>query len=250
MSALKEFLKVYLKPHLIRSGLVLSRNMRYDRQTWLIMKRILRADSHCIDVGCHKGELMDWMLELAPKGKHSGFEPIPYLFEKLKLKYGSKVQLFSNALGCEPGKATFSIVKNAPAYSGLRQRLYQVENPEIEEVEVTVETLDLLFSNQQDLRLLKVDVEGGEYDVLRGGKALIQRCRPYILFEFGLGSAEYYGSGPEIMFALMESMQMQIFTLKAFLQHKAALSNQEFVNHFSQGTEYYFLAAPAEKPFR
>ncbi len=212
MSALKEFLKVYLKPHLIRSGLILSRNMRYDRQTWLIMKKILRSDSNCIDVGCHKGELMDWMLELSPKGQHSGFEPIPYLFEKLKLKYANRVQLFSNALGCEPGKATFSIVKNAPAYSGLRQRLYQVEYPEIEEVEVSVETLDHLFTQQQQLRLLKVDVEGGEYDVLRGGKELIKRCRPYILFEFGLGSAEYYGSGPEIMFALMESMQMKIYT--------------------------------------
>lgn len=246
MSVIKEFLKTYLKPHLIRSGILLTRNMRYDRQTWLIMKRILRNDDSCVDVGCHKGELMDWMLQLSPEGKHTGFEPIPSLYKNLQSKYGAKVKLYNCALGKEKGEANFQVVKDAPAYSGLKKRKYLVENPEIEEVHVKVETLDELFAHQSNLKLLKVDVEGGEFDVLSGGKALILRCRPYVLFEFGLGSAEFYGSGPEMMFDLLQEVKLNVFCLSDFLGNLTPLSKDKFIQHFNQGSEYYFIAAPAE----
>jgi len=246
MSVIKEFLKTYLKPHLIRSGILLTRNMRYDRQTWLIMKRILRNDDSCVDVGCHKGELMDWMLQLSPEGKHTGFEPIPSLYKNLQSKYGSKVKLYNCALGKEKGEANFQVVKDAPAYSGLKKRKYLVENPEIEEVHVKVETLDELFAHQFNLKLLKVDVEGGEFDVLSGGKALILKCRPYVLFEFGLGSAEFYGSGPEMMFDLLQEVKLNVFCLSDFLGNLAPLSKDKFIQHFNQGSEYYFIAAPVE----
>ncbi len=246
MSVIKEFLKTYLKPHLIRSGILLTRNMRYDRQAWLIMKRILRKDDACVDVGCHKGELMDWMLQLSPEGKHTGFEPIPSLFKNLQSKYGSKVKLYNCALGKEQGEANFQVVKDAPAYSGLKKRKYLVENPKIEEVHVKVETLDNLFAAQQSLKLLKVDVEGGEFDVLSGGKALILRCRPYVLFEFGLGSAEFYGSGPELMFDLLQEVKLNVFCLSDFLANAAPLEKSAFVQHFQLGSEYYFIAAPVE----
>jgi FkbM family methyltransferase len=246
MSVIKEFLKTYLKPHLIRSGILLTRNMRYDRQAWLIMKRILRKDDSCVDVGCHKGELMDWMLQLSPEGKHAGFEPIPSLFSNLQAKYGQRVKLYNCALGKEQGEANFQVVKDTPAYSGLKKRKYLVENPEIEEVHVKVETLDNLFAQQPSLKLLKVDVEGGEFDVLSGGKDLILRCRPFVLFEFGLGSAEFYGSGPELMYDLLQEVKLNVFCLGDFLSNNKPLSKDQFKQHFDHGSEYYFIAAPIE----
>jgi hypothetical protein len=53
--------------------------------------------------------------------------------------------------------------------------------PSMEEYEVPVITLDGL--QLTDLRLLKVDVEGWELEVLKGGTESIRECRPVILIE-------------------------------------------------------------------
>ena len=67
----------------------LTKNLEYDRLTKSIMKREIKVDSNCIDVGCHKGEILENILKYSPKGTHFGFEPIPMLFKQLKKKYNS-----------------------------------------------------------------------------------------------------------------------------------------------------------------
>ena len=64
----------------------LTKNQQYDRATQQIMKRVIRSNSNCIDVGCHKGEMLDLMLKYAPKGNHFAFEPIPDYYKQLKQK--------------------------------------------------------------------------------------------------------------------------------------------------------------------
>ena len=59
--------------------------------TETIMRRVIQHNSNCIDIGCHKGEILDVMLELAPEGKHTAFEPIPVFYNALIEKYKSKI---------------------------------------------------------------------------------------------------------------------------------------------------------------
>ena len=120
----------------------LTQNLKYDRLTNLILTRTLKPDSNCIDVGCHKGEILDLMVHLAPSGKHFGFEPLPHLYHNLREKYEGSVQLFPYALSDAPGTSSFQFVKNAPAYSGLKKRAYAVANPQIDEIQVETKTLD------------------------------------------------------------------------------------------------------------
>jgi hypothetical protein len=47
---------------------------------------------------------------------------------------------------------------------------------------VPLTRLDRLLS-QEDVRLLKIDVEGMESEVLRGARQMIERCRPVVFFE-------------------------------------------------------------------
>ena len=49
-------------------------NQRYDRLTRKVIRKVCRPDSHCVDVGCHKGEILDLLLAAAPLGVHYGFE--------------------------------------------------------------------------------------------------------------------------------------------------------------------------------
>lgn len=223
----------------------ITRNLRYDRLTWKVMQKVLKPNSNCIDVGCHKGELLDWMLALSPDGKHFAFEPIPELNKNLHLNYDLKgVLVFSYALSDESGKTAFQLVKNAPAYSGLKQRTYAVAQPDIEVIDVEVKRLDKVIPSDVAISLIKVDVEGAEYQVLKGAEALILSQKPTILFEFGLGAADHYDVHPQQMFELMEQYHMDIFTLKSFLKDGAALSAVELGHHFRENSEYYFVAFP------
>ena len=169
----------------------LTKNLEYDRLTKAIMQRIIKTDSNCIDVGCHKGEILDIILKLSPNGKHFGFEPIPYLFANLTSKYKNKATIFPYALADKNGTSTFQLVKNAPAYSGINKRRYDIENPEIEEINVELKTLDEVISPDLKIDLIKIDVEGAEFGVLKGAKQLLLKSKPAIIFECGIGGTDF-----------------------------------------------------------
>lgn len=57
--------------------MVESLGMLYDQQTVEVMRLVLENNSNCVDVGCHKGEILDEVIKLAPEGLHFAFEPLP-----------------------------------------------------------------------------------------------------------------------------------------------------------------------------
>ncbi len=207
------------------------------------MRRVIQHNSNCIDIGCHKGEILDVMLELAPEGKHTAFEPIPVFYNALIEKYKSKAVILPYALSDKNGTADFQYVKNAPAYSGLRKREYTVD-PDIEVISVEVKKLDDLIAGQK-VNLIKIDVEGAELNVLQGSINTLKAEKPYVIFEFGMGASNYYDSTPEKMFQLLcVEAGLKISTLKSFVTGKGALSAVDFQKLYESQTEYYFIAHP------
>nr|WP_294894327.1 FkbM family methyltransferase [uncultured Pedobacter sp.] len=236
-------IKNILKELLILFHLDFTQNLRYDRLTRVILKKVLTRNFNCIDVGCHKGEILDLILKYAPDGKHYAFEPIPYLFQSLKIKYFDKATLYPFALSDSSGKTTFHLVKNAPAYSGIKIRKYDIENPDIEKINVTKERLDAVVPENQKIDLIKIDVEGGEFAVLKGAIHLLKNHKPIILFEFGKGASDFYGTTPSDMFEFLSlEFKYKIYTLEYFLNKQEPTKKDEFINYFENGTEYYFIA--------
>jgi FkbM family methyltransferase len=176
--------KYLVKQSLWTLHIDLTRNMQYDRYAYRLLESVIQPNSNCIDIGCHKGEILDWMIRFAPHGIHHAVEPIPYLFKALKEKYTqSNIHLHALALSDKAGKLNFNVVKNAPAYSGIRQRKYAIQNPDVEVIEVNVQRLDDIIPAQQAVRLIKIDVEGWEFEVLKGAEQTIRRCRPVVVVE-------------------------------------------------------------------
>ena len=215
----------------------------YDRLTKTIMKQIIEKDFNCIDVGCHKGEILDDMLKYAPKGKHWGFEPIPYMFQDLQTKYNRTAHILPYALSDKNATSSFQLVKNAPAYSGIMKRKYDVKEADIEEIQVELKRLDDIIPTDTPIHFIKIDVEGGEYDVLKGAINILKKHRPYIIFEFGLGASDFYGTTPEQIYRLLnDEVQLEISSLKDFVNHKSALSLEQFKKAYDSNKEYYFIA--------
>ncbi len=241
----KESLKSTLRETLIRLNIDLTKNLKYDRLTRKILQAYLKPDYNCVDVGCHKGEIMDLCLTYAPKGKHIGFEPIPYLYQGLCERFESKAKILPYALAEANGTSSFQWVKNAPAYSGLKRRRYDIENPEIEEIQVELRTLNEVVGPER-IDFLKIDVEGGELGVLKGGLEKLKQDKPLILFEFGKGASDFYKTRPEDIFNLLcHEIGLRIYNLKSYANGGGiSLEINEFKSCFDEGTEYYFVAAP------
>jgi FkbM family methyltransferase len=222
----------------------ITRNLRYDRATLKIMRQILKPDSNCLDVGAHKGEILEQIIRFAPKGKHIAIEPIPDMARQLETKFKDVCQVYQCAVSNYNGSTTFNHIKNAPAYSGLQQREYAISSPDIEQIAVQVHSLDHLWPISRRLDFIKLDIEGGELHALEGAKNLIEKYKPVIIFEFGLGSAEYYQSTPISMFRFFKTFHMCISELDQWKRGSKGLDEAQFVKHFQERTAYYFAAYP------
>lgn len=237
-------IKNIIRETLIFFHLDLTKNLKYDRLTNVIMKKQIQKSSNCIDVGCHKGEILHFMLKYAPNGSHYAFEPIPYMYNELVKRYGNRATIYPYALSDKSGMTSFHLVKNAPAYSGIKERHYDISNPEIVEIDVELKSLDELIPKDKRIDFIKIDVEGAEFGVLKGGIRMLKASKPIILFECGKGASEFYGTKPsDIHDFLHKEIGLNIFTLSAYINKKSALSRDDFDDHFNTNKEYYFVAA-------
>jgi FkbM family methyltransferase len=239
---MKSLIKDTIRKSLNALHLDLTRNLKYDRLTKDVIAKALNKNSNAVDVGCHKGEILDLILKHAPSGKHFAFEPIPDFYDALKIKYAGRAEVFSFALSDSKGQTTFNYIKNAPAYSGLKKRAYAVETPDLVELNVQVETLDQIIPAGTKIDFIKIDVEGGEFGVLKGAKNLLRQSKPLLIFECGLGASEFYGTKPDELFDYLDGLNYQIFSLQNWLDKKQSFSKSQFVDCFENNKEYYFVA--------
>lgn len=238
-------LKTLIRKLLIATHLDLTKNLEYDRLTDVILKQILKENSNCIDVGCHKGEILASILKVAPKGKHFGFEPIPYLYNYLIEHYSNTAIIFPYALSDIEGKSKFNIVRKDPAFSGLKVRHYDFENPDIEEIIVETKRLDDLIPQNMKIDFIKIDVEGNELAVLKGAEFTLKNSKPIIIYENGLGASDYYGTQPlDVYNFLTNNIGLKIATLKMFKNKQGSLSADEYYRIYTNNKDYYFIAFP------
>jgi FkbM family methyltransferase len=214
-------------------------NQQYDRQTRTIMGRVLKRTSNCVDVGCHQGWILDDMLRIAPDGTHFAFEPLPCLFRELERKYTGRARLSNLALSDSTGNTTFQHVVTNPAESGIKA-IPHIRHEKSVEITVPLGRLDDIVDKPVDF--IKIDVEGAELQVLRGGLKTLQKNKPYVVFEHGSRGANSYGATPEQVFDLFRDCAMHISLMADWLSGRPALSKKEFVSQFYQTKNFYFLA--------
>ncbi|MEC7527675.1 MAG: FkbM family methyltransferase [Bacteroidota bacterium] len=216
-------------------------NQRYDKQTKRIMQIVLEDESTFIDVGSHKGEVLELALKISKKGKHFAFEPIPNLFHKLNDKYGSKCEVLNYGLSDQKKQSSFQHVTTNPAYSGIKMRTYP-KDEQVETIQIQLDTLDNQLKQHDRVDMIKIDVEGAELEVLKGAKKIIEKFHPIIVFEHGLGASDHYNTSPEDILTFFDDHQYQLFTLKGFIADEPALLRNEFIDFYLTNKEYYFLA--------
>ncbi len=170
----------------------------------------LAPDSNCVDIGCHRGEVLAEMVRLAPAGHHVAFEPVPASHLALVERFPG-VDVHRAAVSDADGEAGFTVVPGQPSFSGLRERSYEGD-PHRERITVRTRSVDSALPDGYVPRLIKVDVEGGEFGVFRGALGTLCDHRPTVWFEHGLGGADRYGTRPvDVHRLLCREAGLQIF---------------------------------------
>ena len=191
-------------PRLDRASLTAGIVGLLARQTpWLEpeltgLAELVKPGDVCVDVGAAAGLYTVMLSELAGSTGHvHSIEPLRFAHalwtRLLRAGESGNVTHYPMALGTEPGEARMSVpIGKYGLVTGRSFLEFKTDgvgsNAEFEgqvEVIVEVDTLDQLATRIGLSRLdfVKIDVEGGELNVLRGGQQVIERYRPTMLIE-------------------------------------------------------------------
>jgi FkbM family methyltransferase len=169
-----------------------------------------------VDVGAHQGSLVDEMLRVAPQGRHIALEPLPHLAAHLREMYPD-LTVHQLAASNRTGTTTFAHVRGAEGWSGLKFRPLPDGldlDPDVDEITVELRPLDDLVDHADPPRLVKIDVEGAEQQVIEGAMRTLRDHRPVVIFEHGSGSAEHFDTKPDDIHRLLtQDARLRIFDL-------------------------------------
>ena len=157
----------------------------YERDVTAVFRRVLRPGMGVVDLGANIGyfSLLSAAL-VGPSGSVLAVEPNPANARMLEasraLNGFGHVTVAQVAAGRDTGllvlNASHSNGTTAPAPDDIDRLLAAVTVPAVR--------LDALVPADRRIDLIKVDVEGAEYNALLGGRETIARCRPAIISEF------------------------------------------------------------------
>jgi FkbM family methyltransferase len=147
------------------------------------LRELLRPGDVGYDIGANLGYFSAVMAQaVGPTGRVYAFEPIPETFQRLELCRSlngfEQLEPLQLALGADQGELTLHwdprVAGQASAHSAQG-----------EVVSVPVRRLDDLVSSGRIAppRVMKIDVEGHELEVLRGSMETLSHSRPAVIFE-------------------------------------------------------------------
>lgn len=160
----------------------------YEEEINKMIRISLKPGSNALDIGANIGlQSLRMAQTVGSSGFVFAFEPLNYLQEKFRrnmsLNKVTNVRLFPFALANEEAEAEFTFNKkawNQGAFSiGQKQNGHDKQT-------VNIKVADQLPDIQKltGLDLIKIDVEGFEYQVLLGLKETLRKHRPRLIFEY------------------------------------------------------------------
>lgn len=153
-----------------------------------------------VEVGANIGASTMQILSAKPEASIIAFEPSsrfrPYLLQNLELAEAKNVEVYPWAVGRECGE--LALFNNDSTASTLSRDYGGGEFRGEESVPVV--TLDGLPVSRLDF--LKIDTDGFEFEVLRGGENALRTFRPVLHFEF----ATYLIPEPEEQLAWLQAL--------------------------------------------
>jgi FkbM family methyltransferase len=225
-----------------------SLNYRYltalhEPGTTLVVKKLLRPGMIAVDVGAHAGYYTRLFAKLVgPSGKVFAFEPYPASFALLERNTSRfpNVSLFNCAVSDRRMRAS---LYESHIHSG-RHSLFPVST---EGLFVGVKNVDALPLDEvlgdQEIDLVKIDVEGAEIEVLRGAQFLARvSSRTVVIVECNPSTLAARGASEHVLFNALAEMGYKVRAIDEGTGGlTAALDVDSLVDLLEAGNKYLNL---------
>ena len=161
------------------------RGDNYERDVTALFRSRLQPGMSVVDIGANIGYFTMLAASLVgPQGHVLAVEPNPrnvrLIEASRRANHFDHVTIAQSAAGRETGILILNTSYSNGTTSALPDELGQLLSAE----SVSCLRLDRLLDDTATVDLIKVDVEGAEYNALLGAEATIRRCRPFIISEF------------------------------------------------------------------
>ncbi|MCA6379088.1 MAG: FkbM family methyltransferase [Cytophagales bacterium] len=169
----------------------------------------VRATSICIDVGSNIGYVALVMATIARQGRVIGFEPdssnYNRLMENFELNNLPNVQVYNLGLG---EKCSIEGMEVNPESTGRNKIMLGKSDNKVKIVSLDEQLKNISLDV---INLIKIDVEGYELKVLKGGKATLTKYLPIIFIEIDDRNLACYGDRPEELVSLLSEIGYKNF---------------------------------------
>jgi len=218
-------------------------NGDYEPEETELLLAFAERGSVFIDVGANVGW---YALNMARQWGGQGlkiyaFEPITSNYTQLRRNIeindlADVIKVFPVALGEADGGARFFIPEDMPGGASIVELHPSMASRQ--EV-CPVATLDAVLADEGVGRvdILKCDVEGAEFNVLKGAKGVLARDRPVLLLELLRKYSKAFGYHPNDVFRYLAAMGYEAFAIGKGVPRAIAAVDDETIE-----TNFIFLS--------
>jgi FkbM family methyltransferase len=190
----------------------------FDRR---VLYSLVKNNSVCFDIGANIGETTLNFARLAREGKVYSFEPVPFLFERLQtnVSFNNFPNIFLNNLALSDKKEQlfFESSKNHNS-SGISLQ----KHPTSRSQAVNSTTIDSFVeeNNITHIDFMKIDVEGFESLVIKGGMRTLKKFMPVIFMEVDHHNLSKNNSSEKELLMQMHSLGYSLFRIEGIQKIK------------------------------
>ncbi|MBY0385218.1 FkbM family methyltransferase [bacterium] len=210
----------------------------HEPETEVVFKEMAQSCKVFFDVGANIGYFSFLTKQMAPRSQIYSFEPLPQNINAYKinreLNQFSLMELNEVCVADQKGETEFLIPP--PEESGWGRMAHR-DLFSGEKIKRSVITLDDFCRDRSISRvdLIKIDVEGYEFKVLKGATEMIEKYRPKICIELNEPCLLDTGTSGEEIFAYFKQRNYQMYALKnkGLLKVEAPVPYYKYLNYFA-----------------
>jgi len=178
---------------------------QHHQELQSLLAPYIKQDAVVADVGAHAGQFTKLFARMAPQGRIYAFEPGAYALSILRkvarVKSLKNVMIVPYGLGDTAGHATLHlpIKKSGSLGFGTASLSDPKEGAATHADSVSITTLDAFVEQQKISKLdfIKCDIEGWEFNMLKGAKKTLETLSPVLMLELNQEALKKAGSSKQ-----------------------------------------------------
>ena len=190
----------------------------FENDEIIFLNRFLKSGDQFIDIGANSGLFTIYAARaVGGKGKVFAFEPTDSTYKKLcdniELNKFSNVVTHQLAVSSKNENHEFySLGEGFDAWNSLAKPIINKHYKVLNVKAVQIDKIDEIGINFNNSALVKIDIEGWEHQVMKGGiNCLKKEESPVMMIEFAYEHARNTGSSCRELYNFLESLGYRLF---------------------------------------